>query len=298
MKPILLDTHFHIWDTSRISYPWVEAAQATPQWFLGPNRLPLTYSLADYTREWGPFGVRPFVHVEAGAAPESATAETDAVLLAADVGGALRLVVGVDLERPNLVGELERQCEHAEVVGVRQIVTWDRDQSRSFISEDVLSRPQWRDGFRLLESLGLGFDLQIHPSQAHAAAYLAGSFPAVRFVLNHAGMPILDSAPELKLWKSSLSTLAAHENVAIKIGGFSMTNVNLSTAQIENAVLDTLDAFGSRRVVIGTNAPVESTRKSPKLSMDGLWAALGALSQAEVNAIAQENAHNWYPVRT
>jgi predicted TIM-barrel fold metal-dependent hydrolase len=293
----ILDTHFHVWDPAIIRYPWVETAQVNPQWFLGPRILPPEYSLDDYRNEWSRFGVRPFAHVEAGAAPGSAVSETEFIVQMVDGREDLRIVVGADLEQRDIAAELERQCEHPGVVGVRQIVTWHPDRRRSFVSEDLLASPRWREGFRLLEVLGLGFDLQIYPSQARAAAHLASLYPSVRFVLNHAVMPTLGSCEQLALWRTSLSVLADHENLAIKVGGFSMTNANLQAIQVENAVNDVLDAFGSRRVMIGTNAPVESTRNSPTLFMAGLWAALRPLSQTETHAIAQGNAHDWYSLR-
>jgi len=293
----ILDTHFHVWDPAIIKYPWVETAQANPQWFLGSRSLPRAYSLDDYRKEWSRFGVRSFVHVEAGAAPGSAVSETEFLVRMVDGGEALRIVVGADLKQHDIADELERQCEHPGVVGVRQIVTWDPNRRRSFVSEDLLTSPRWREGFRLLEVLGLGFDLQIYPSQARAAAHLAGLFPSVRFVLNHAVLPTLGSGEQLALWQESLSALADHENLAIKVGGFSMTNANLQAIQVENAVNDVLEAFGSRRVMVGTNAPVESTRNLPALFMEGLWAALSPLSQTETHAIAQGNAHYWYSLR-
>ena len=297
MKPFVLDTHFHVWDSSRIRYPWVADAQDEPQWFLGDRRLPLEYSLTDYAAEWAKFGVRPFVHIEAGAAPGSSLAETESLLGQPRGEHPLVLIVGADLEQDNLADELAAQCEHPEVVGVRQIVTWHPDPSRSFVPEDLLSRPRWRDGLRVLERLGLGFDLQIYPAQAWAAAEVAGMFPSMRFVLNHTMLPNLEDEQELAFWRSGLAILARHENVAVKVGGFSMTNKRLTPVRVESAIVDVLDAFGPSRVMIGTNAPVESTRNAPELFMEALWSALRSVSQTEMDAITSGNASEWYGVR-
>ncbi|MER3389765.1 MAG: amidohydrolase family protein [Microcella sp.] len=294
MSVPVLDAHFHVWDTARVSYPWVEAAQAQPQWFLGGRKLPRKYLLEDYQREWSPLNVEPFVHVEAGAAPESSVAETEFLTDELDRGTPMRKVVSAGLTRRDLEDVLAAHQAHAGVVGVRDIVTWDLDGRYSFVADDLLSREDWRSGLRVLERLDLSFDMQILPSQVQAAVILAGQFPSLRFVVNHAGLPHFANNDQSALWRSSLVALGAHENIAIKAGGFSMMNNELTSAIVEDALWQMLDAFGPRRVMVGTNSPVESTRHSPHVFIDGLNRFLGSLAPLESAAIAAENVTEWY----
>ena len=72
-----VDAHVHLWDLGRIHYPWL-----TPPFDdAGPNgsveAIARTYLLDDYRAESARWTVAGMVHVEAGAAPEQALAETE-----------------------------------------------------------------------------------------------------------------------------------------------------------------------------------------------------------------------------
>ena len=72
-----VDAHIHLWDLARLRYPWLTPPFADD----GPNGsvepIASTYLPADYRREMARWNVVGAVHVDAGADPADALAETE-----------------------------------------------------------------------------------------------------------------------------------------------------------------------------------------------------------------------------
>jgi predicted TIM-barrel fold metal-dependent hydrolase len=113
--------------------------------------------------------------------------------------------------------------------GIRYITSWDAD--KSIRNPDYPSPPglladkTFRQGFAVLGRLGLSFDAVVYHPQIDELTDLAGSFPDVKIVLDHSGVP-LGVGPYrgrhdevFSRWKASIKALAAHQNVYIKLGG-------------------------------------------------------------------------------
>ena len=56
-------------------------------------------------------------------------------------------------------------------------------------SPGSMSDPKWKNGYALLASHGLHFDLQVHWWHLYEAAELAAEFPDTLIILNHTGLP-------------------------------------------------------------------------------------------------------------
>lgn len=287
----VLDTHFHVWDQRTIDYPWVTVAREQGLHFILPGLLPPTVLREDYEAGWGVLGFVPFVHVEAGAVPNAAFAET--VWVAEQIPSAL-LVVFADLTSPALADTLAAQRNaSATVVGVRQIVTHSEDSRVSFTDHDLLEDNRWVRGLSTLEQSGLSFDLQIYPHQARTAAIVFGPREGLRVIVDHGLLPDLS---DLRSWRASLRELSRLPSVAIKVGGLSMRNREWDVADAVTVLETAIDLFGIHRTMIGTNAPVETSLDARRKFADAISRVLENLNSDEQHALQEGTAQAWYRV--
>jgi L-fuconolactonase len=164
--------------------------------------------------------------------------------------------------------------------GVRNVAAWHaspriRNAYTNPIESLLLDRT-FRRGFSQLEPRGLSFDAYVYHTQIGEVRDLARSFPNTQIVLDHLGTPlgIGDYAGRaddvFKEWQASISLLAQHENVAMKLGGLNMELNGLSSVQQRHAptseelalatsryFLHAIEAFGPDRCMFESNFPVD-----------------------------------------
>jgi L-fuconolactonase len=162
--------------------------------------------------------------------------------------------------------------------GVRFGTAWDADPSllnpNNRLPQGMLGDKTFREGFAVLDRLGLTFDaLVLHP-QLNDVANLAGAFPNTKIVLNHVGRLVGVGAYAGKLkeefprWAASIKAVAAHPNVYVKVGGLGQAVNGLgfekqaeppSSETVANAmrpyVETCIEAFGTPRCMFESNFP-------------------------------------------
>lgn len=255
----MVDAHMHLWDLKRIRYPWL--TPPLPVGITGDvSPIARDYLLDDYLGDaaGGGVHVRKIVHIEAGADPADALAETQWLQsIAAARGYPQAIVAHAELQRSGAAELLERHAAHRNVRGIRQILNWHPDPAKTYTPRDLLADEAWWAGFARLKRHGLSFDLQIYPGQMPAAARLASRHPDTPLILNHTGMPVEKDAAGIDAWRSGMRALAAHPNVAVKISGLAMLDWHWSDASLRPFVLETLELFGAQRTMIASNFPVD-----------------------------------------
>ena len=255
----MVDAHMHLWDLKRIRYPWL--TPPLPVGITGDvSPIARDYLLDDYLGDaaGGGVHVRKIVHIEAGADPADALAETQWLQsIAAARGYPQAIVAHAELQRSGAAELLERHAAHRNVRGIRQILNWHPDPAKTYTPRDLLADEAWWAGFARLKRHGLSFDLQIYPGQMPAAARLASRHPDTPLILNHTGMPVEKDAAGIDAWRSGMRVLAAQPNVAVKISGLAMLDWHWSDASLRPFVLETLELFGAQRTMIASNFPVD-----------------------------------------
>jgi predicted TIM-barrel fold metal-dependent hydrolase len=255
----MVDAHMHLWDLKRIRYPWL--TPPLPAGITGDvSPIARDYLLDDYLGDAAGGGahVRKIVHIEAGADPADALAETRWLQSLADARGYPQAIVAhAELQRSGAAELLERHAAHRNVRGIRQILNWHPDPAKTYTPRDLLADEAWWAGFARLKRHGLSFDLQIYPGQMPAAARLASRHPDTPLILNHTGMPVEKDAAGIDAWRSGMRVLAAQPNVAVKISGLAMLDWHWSDASLRPFVLETLELFGAERTMIASNFPVD-----------------------------------------
>ncbi len=204
--------------------------------------------------------------------------------------------------------------------GIRQRATWDGDpairQSDPDPGPGLLLDLAFRQGFKVLHSLGLSFDAWMYFPQLPDLIDLARTYPEATIVLNHLGAPITigpygDREATHARWRDLMTEVATCANVVLKVGGIGMpmydstwrkasTQPGTGTRPDEVAVAwgDSIrfciDAFGPHRCMFESNFPVDKV----SMSYATLWAAFDQISTgyspAERAALFHDTAVSTY----
>ena len=290
-----VDAHIHLWDLDRLRYPWL-----TPPFDDdGPNgsveAIARTYLPADYRREMARWNVVGAVHVDAGADPADALAETAWLEGQAEADGLpTGIVAFAALDDPDVETLLAAHARHPRVRGIRHIVNLHADPQRSYTARDVTQDAGWQRGFAALARHGLSFDLQCYPGQMPAMAGLAARHPAVPVILNHAGMAVLGDAHGRAEWRDGLRALAACPQVSVKLSGFGFALRDWDAAFVRDTVRTVIDLFGTERAMFASDLPTDRLFGAIDAQMAACHAAVIDLGDSERRALFAGNANRIY----
>ena len=160
-------------------------------------------------------------------------------------------VIGwVGLRSPDVHSQLKPFARNPKLVGVRHIVQAETD-------DRFLLRPDFLCGISLLEEFDLAYDILIYTRHLPVAAEFVEKFPRQRFVLDHMAKPPI-KAGEIDVWEKGIRQLAAFPNVLCKVSGL-VTEADWhhwTPEQIRPYLDVVFDAFGSERLMIGSDWPV------------------------------------------
>lgn len=236
-----IDAHHHFWDPGRAEYTFMTAA-------LEPIRRP-----------FGPADLRPLIEADGidGSVlvqTRSSMDETREFLATAVAAPFVVGVVGwVDLiarDVADAIAELRAGEGGDRLVAIRHQVHDEPDP-------DWLRRPDVRRGLAAVRDAGLAYDLLVRTRELPAALDAVRALPDLPFVLDHlAKPPIADG--DLTDWARALLPLAELPNVAVKVSGL-VTEAewhSWSIDDLRHPVELAVDAFGPRRVMIGSDWPV------------------------------------------
>ncbi len=275
-----IDSHHHLWDPTRASYPWLTDDLAVI------NRTFTTHDLRVATEA---NGIDATVLVQThGSLDET----IEFLQTEAPVAG----VVGwVDLTAPH-VADTIAQVMHGpngrRLVGIRHKVHDEADA-------DWLDRTDVRRGIEAVAAAGLVFDLLVRTRELPAATRLAAAMPQCQFVLDHLAKPPLTEAADssaMVAWSAALRSLAAHNNVSAKVSGL-VTEADWSTWTpdvLRPAADVALEAFSPDRLMFGSDWPVSLLAASYSTVVETFDNMFAHLSPAELTAMHGTNAQRVY----
>ena len=232
--------------------------------------------------------------------------------VAAGIVGFADLSIGFEVERV-----LEAHLSTTDRFrGVRHITAFDPSpdvpRPRPFPGA-LLGDTKFREGFAVLDKLGLSFDAYLYHPQLSELVDLANAFPGVTIILNHVGGPLGIGPYSGKRdqifaeWKESMSAVAACPNVVVKVGGLVMPVCGfdwherpMPTTSRELAqstapyYLYCIEQFGPDRCMFESNFPVDKIACSYTV----LWNAFKRLahdfSPSEQSALFHDTASRVY----
>lgn len=261
----LIDAHHHLWDLSRLDYPWLQG-EGDPGFFLGDYRaLRRDYLPEDLRRDAGDIRLLASVHCEAEHARSNPLAETEWLTgLHARSRLPTVLVAWAPLtDSATAQAMLEAHGQSPLLRGIRcKPVTARGAGQRDSVHglPGSLQDPAWQAGLRLLHDHGLSWDLRVPWWHLEEAAQLLEHFPDLPVILNHTGLP-WDRSPEgLAGWRRGMQALARLPRVAVKISEFGLPEPGWRVDENRSIVRQTLEMFGHDRCMFASNFPVAGLR--------------------------------------
>ncbi|WP_088184868.1 amidohydrolase family protein [Sphingobium sp. Z007] len=290
-----VDAHIHLWDLQHIRYDWLSAPFSDE----GPNgsveAIAHDYGVTDYRTDLARWHVVGAVHVDAGAAADSAVRETQWLDgLAAVEGLPTGFVAFAALNNPDVDTLLAAQAAHPRVKGIRHIVNWHPDPRRTYSLTDLTVDSQWQAGYTLLAKHGLSFDLQCYPGQMPGLVPLIARHPDIPVIINHMGMPVLTDADGLDDWRKGMTALAALPHVAVKLSGMGFIRRDWTRETIEPLVRETIDLFGVDRCAFASDTPTDKLFGPIDRYMEAYHAIVADFPEADRRALFAGNANRLY----
>lgn len=250
-----LDTHLHLWDPALGVYSWL-----TPD--LGCLHAAFTPDQAAVELRAG--GIQQAILVQAA----DSAADTASMLEVAATHDWVAGVIGwLDLENPDVAASaLEKWAGSGPLCGVRQLI---HDDPR----DDVLDLPEVRATLASLAAHGIPLDVpDAFPRQLSGAARAASEVDGLVVVIDHLAKPPRGTAA-MGQWKTRMREIATHENVVAKVSGLEQPGQPWSVDAVRPVWQTALDAFGTSRLMFGSDWPMTVTGTG----YPGTVAVIGAL---------------------
>ncbi len=274
-----IDAHQHFWHYSPATHAWITPEMAV---------LQRDYLPSDLQTELEKAGFSGCVAVQA----TQTEAETEFLLnLAADYSFIKGVVGWVDLRAENAPERLAHFRRQPLLKGVRHVV---QDEPDDFF----LLPPAFLRGIAALQPLGLTYDILIYPRHLPIAAQMVAQFPEQKFVLDHLAKPMIKKAA-WHPWADYLKRLARHEHVYGKLSGL-VTEAdwhNWQPRDLKPYLELALEAFGSNRLLIGSDWPVCRLAGEYEAVMQAVVDFITTLSPDEKAAIMGHNAVRFYNLK-
>ena len=283
-----VDTHFHLHDLKNpdLHYAWLEWDAA--HGFLGNIDAikPIHYWIEDYIAEIRFANVPKAIHVQAALGIKDPVKETAWVQAFADKTGYPHgIIAECHLQDPDAAEVLERQMAYPNVRGIRD-----------FGRGDYLVDPGWQAGFKLLARHNLVYCLDTRPELFPQVKKLAQDVPGTVICVDHCGFPRERTPEYFRMWQAGTKELGKVENVRMKISGLGMADRAWTVESIRPYVLGSIDAFGTDRVVFGTNWPVDRMFSSYPDVINAYAEIIRDFSKDEQRAMFSGNAERLFRI--
>jgi len=273
---MVIDSHQHFWKYEPVKHSWIDDDMSV---------IRRNFSPSDLAKVYQENGIDGCVAVQADQTLE----ETDFLIDLASINNFIKGIVGwVDLRAENIENVLEKYSTDKIVKGFRHVVQGEVDHN-------FLLRPNFSRGISLLEKHNFTYDILVFPHQLGSVLEFVKKFPHQKFVIDHIAKPYIKDG-YFEGWATMMTAIGKHENVSCKMSGMvTEAEFNIWTPEQINPYMDTvLEAFGSKRILFGSDWPVclvaGNYSKIKKLTTD----FISQLSKIEQNSIMGNNAIEFY----
>lgn len=262
-----IDAHHHLWRYSTAEYGWIGP---------GMEAIARDFLPSDLAPELQRCGISGAVAVQA----RQSLAETEWLLEQAKQSDLIRGVVGwAPIAEASFARVLERWKDEALLKGLRHVVQDEPD-------DNFLDGGAFNEGVARIAPTGLVYDILIYERQLPAAIRFVDRHPNQIFVLDHLAKPRI-KVSGLQPWRENFRELARRDNVFCKISGL-VTEADWNRWRPEDLrpyVEAALEAFGARRLMMGSDWPVCLLASSYERWYETLQGFLRRISQSEQEMI-------------
>lgn len=273
---MIIDAHHHYWQYNPVEYDWIDDSMKVIRTDFLPDKLAPTIQEA---------GIDGVVSVQA----RQLVKETDWLLGMALQNKFMKGVVGwLPLIEADIESYLEKYSGEKLLKGLRHVIQGEPDQ-------EFILRSDFNRGISLMKKYALVYDILIVERQLSNTIRFVDQHPDQAFVLDHIAKPCI-GRNELSPWKENIQELAKRENVSCKISGM-VTEANFQSwtpEQLQPYFDVILEAFGSDRLLFGSDWPVCLVATSYKNWMELVKKNISQLPKSEQIKIMGENAIRIY----
>lgn len=273
---MIIDSHQHFWKYNPEKHSWIDDDMSVIRRDFLPSDLKTVYD---------DNGIDGCVAVQA----DQTLIENEFLLNLASKNNFIKGIVGwVDLRHNNVESDLEKYNEVDKIKGFRHVVQGEPDHN-------FLLRPHFSRGISLLEKYNFTYDILVFPHQLGAVLEFVKKFPNQKFVIDHIAKPYIKDG-FYDGWATLMKAIAKHENVSCKLSGM-VTEADFKTwneNQLEPYMHLVLNAFGSNRVLFGSDWPVCLVASNYKRIKETVTHFIASLSIDEQKSIMGENAIKFY----
>ena len=273
---MVIDSHLHFWKYEPVKHSWIDDDMSV---------IRRDFSPSDLAKVYQENSIDGCVAVQADQTLE----ETDFLIDLASINNFIKGIVGwVDLRAENIENVLEKYSTDKIVKGFRHVVQGEADHN-------FLLRPNFSRGISLLEKHNFTYDILVFPHQLGSVLEFVKKFPHQKFVIDHIAKPYIKDG-YFEGWATMMTAIGKHKNVSCKMSGMvTEADFNIWTPEQIHPYMDTvLEAFGSKRILFGSDWPVclvaGNYSKIKKLTTD----FISQLSKIEQNSIMGNNAIEFY----
>ncbi len=310
----IIDTHHHLWDFRNNRYLLDQLASDLQS---GHNIVATVFvECQSMYRKDGPAEMRPVGETEfvRGIAAMSASGKYGPAKVAQGIVGFADLKLG---DRVQAVLEAHIEAGGGRFRGIRYACGWDASEvignSYEVTEPHLLQRSDVRAGLARLAALGLSFDAWAFHPQLEDVIDLARAFPNLTIIAGHAGGvlgygPYQNRRDEIfASWKRSMTELAKHPNVVVKLGGMLMRlaafdylalPAPLSSTELAaywRPYLETcIELFGADRCMFESNFPVEKMGTGYAMLWNAFKRITAGASDSEKQAMYSGTARRVY----
>lgn len=273
---MIIDSHQHFWHYDSVKHSWIDDEMAAIRRDFTPSDLAAVFKEN---------GIDGCVAVQA----DQTETETAFLIDLAHTYDFIKGIVGwVDLRNAAIERVLEQYSTEKKIKGFRHVVQGEADHN-------FVLRPAFLHGISALEKFDFTYDILIFPHQLGAALEFVRRFPNQKFVIDHLAKPYIKDG-FFDGWASQMKAIAKHENVLCKISGM-ITEADYnawSKAQLKPYIDLVFDAFGTNRLMYGSDWPVCLVAGSYKQVKDIVLDYIADLSSEEQKNIMGHNAVQFY----
>lgn len=284
-----VDAHIHLYDMKHPELFYGHWQPGVPHPFLGEQIQRLaerSYFAEDYIAETRNANVTKAVHVQAAIGTKDPVKETEWLQEAADrTGFPHGIVAHADLRDSDVERVLERHCRYPNMRGIRD-----------FSYGDYLVEPDFHRGFALLEKYNLRSSMNAQWQDMEKLRDLAGKFPNITIVVDHAGFPEERSTEYFEKWRRGMAVAAEADNIRCKISGLGEADNNWTVDSIRPYVLNCIETFGVERCFFASNWPVDWLFSSYDTVVDAYTEITAGFTRDEQVALFSTNAEVLYNI--
>lgn len=276
----IIDTHLHLWDPTKLRYPWLDDIPV----------LNKSYLLADYDVATGGYPVEKMVFMQCEVDVAQFMDEAMWVAgLAEQEPRIAAIIPWAPLEQGDAArAVLDEYARNPRIKGVRRVIQFEPDI-------EFCLRPDFVKGVQALADYGMSFDICISHVQLANTIRLVEQCPDVRFMLDHIAKPDIRNHA-LDPWRDHIKTLAGFENVWCKVSGLvtEADHQQWTPADLKPYIDHVVACFGTERICFGGDWPVVLQAAAWGQWVETLHSALDGVTQAELHRVFRDNAAAFY----